>query len=343
MSNRAKGGLESFVYNLAKCLVARGHEVDVFATANATIHGNLIPIFDISTFEKTHSIEEKISREIAGSVKTFQQLEKTAHTYDVIHNNQITFYAWLAAQEIPHCLSTLHITNDYRIEQALQVKPHGLKKNIVAVSDFQRKHWPFPLRTRIHLGVNLDHFTFNSQPKDYIAWLGRFDPRKGIKQAIHLTKQAKVPFKFAGSTKEIDFYNQIVEYAQSFDHTEFLGYADRTLRNSLLGSARAMLLPIQWDEPFGLVMIEAMACGTPIITYDRGSTRELIKDGVTGFICPVNDEKAMKEAIKKIMTMPEAEYQKMRQNCRDHVVKHFTLSRMVDEYEKLYQKIAQAK
>ncbi|MGB2762611.1 MAG: glycosyltransferase, partial [Minisyncoccales bacterium] len=103
--------------------------------------------------------------------------------------------------------------------------------------------------------------------------------------------------------------------------------------------AKLLLLPIQWEEPFGLVMIEAMACGTPVIAFRRGSVPEIIKDGVTGFICKPNDLNLMIKTVKKIYQMPEAEYKKMRHNCRRHVEKNFSVEKMVDNYEKVYYKI----
>jgi len=124
---------------------------------------------------------------------------------------------------------------------------------------------------------------------------------------------------------------------------KFIGEIGLKEKDEFLRNAKGLLVPLQWEEPFGLFMTEAMACGTPVIAFNRGSVPEIIKDGKTGFICKPNDLNSMAKAIKRVYQMPEKDYLKMRRLCRQHVEKNFTAERMVSEYEKVYEKILKNK
>jgi len=133
-------------------------------------------------------------------------------------------------------------------------------------------------------------------------------------------------------------YELAVELAKKKD-VEFLGYANPEARDALLGRARALLTPSRWEEPFGYVNIESMACGTPVIAYDLGANREVIEHGVTGFLVPPGDQDGFAAALQNVMSMPAAEYRAMRRACRERVEKLFTVDRVVDDYERLYAQV----
>ncbi|MFZ2970292.1 MAG: glycosyltransferase, partial [Minisyncoccia bacterium] len=179
-------------------------------------------------------------------------------------------------------------------------------------------------------------FTFNPKPKNYFAWLGRIHYGKGMWEAVHASKETKSNLIAAGNiTCESDEkYFKTVEPMIDGKKRKYIGEVGPKEKNKLLRGAKALLFPIRWEEPFGLVMAEAMACGTPVIAFRRGSVPEIVKHGVTGFV--VEDEKGLIEAIKNISKINRAE-------CRKHVEKHFTIERMVDAYEEVYVKIINAK
>jgi glycosyltransferase involved in cell wall biosynthesis len=203
---------------------------------------------------------------------------------------------------------------------------------VVSISDAQREPLPWLnwLGTVRH-GLPKDSFKCYANPGQYLAFLGRISPEKGVDQAIEIAKRVDMPLKIAAKIDRAD-----TEYFQTsikslLDHPliEFIGEIGNDDKNEFLGKAAALLFPIQWPEPFGLVMIEAMACGTPVIAYPCGSVPEIMKDGVTGFI--VADEDAAVGAIRKLGEID-------RGACRLYFEQHFTSARMAQDYLNLYQR-----
>jgi len=203
----------------------------------------------------------------------------------------------------------------------------------------------------------VSRFTFNLTGGNYLVWLGRFTPVKGAKEAIEIAKAVKMPLLMAGKIdwaveRDKQYFKEFIEPHFKKGEIEYLGEANHAQKNKLMGSALCLLNPISWDEPFGLVSAEANACGTPVVVFARGAAPEVIKDGETGFL--INSSKknikgdwlikktgieGISEAVERIRMMPKNRYQKMRRACREHVEKNFTIEKMADSYEKLYQEV----
>ena len=205
------------------------------------------------------------------------------------------------------------------------------KANYISISDNQRKGMPkLNYVKTVYNGLDLQNFKFQKEPQDYFAFLGRYSKEKGIDTAVQVAIKAKEKLKMAGNIWGGGFYDKKVKPFLKKGEIEDIGFLSRKKLSSFLGGAKALLFPINWEEPFGLVMIEAMACGTPVIAFNRGSVSEVIKHGKTGFA--VKNEKKMIEAIKNINQIK-------REDCRKHVEENFTIKTMVDGYEEVYRKI----
>lgn len=342
LGSDGQGGIGTFVIMLAKELIKRGHDVDVFTVGTSKIEGNKIAIYEKGIFDELHTPYVWASLDIGGSVIIEETLTQFPDKYDVIHNNKVDFYAFLKLSQRPNVITTFHQdAASPGIATARQIRPETSQSPYVAISNFQKDSIDLNFIDTVHNGIDLNPFTYSEATEPYVAWMARIDPTKGIREAIELAAETDVELKFAGSNRDQKYYDETLALAKTKGAT-FLGHADAATRDSLMGKARAFLFPMQWDEPFGFILTEAMACGTPVITYNRGAASEIVIDGVTGFLCPPNDKEAMKAAIHKIMTLPDEEYLAMRRACRKHVEENFTIEKMVDGYERVYDKIRKA-
>jgi len=202
----------------------------------------------------------------------------------------------------------------------------------VAISHAQRAAELLPQMTVIHHGIELSDYRYRDTKDDYVCFLGRMAPVKAPHLAIAAARQAGVRIKLAGEIQPVfqSYWDEEVAPLVDGTDVEYVGEADPEAKNDLLGNARALLFPIQWEEPFGLVMVEAMACGTPVLAFPTGSVPEVVEDGVSGRICEDLDE--MAEWIRNPGVDPL--------DCRHHVERHFSLDAMVDAYEALYRSLA---
>jgi glycosyltransferase involved in cell wall biosynthesis len=210
---------------------------------------------------------------------------------------------------------------------------------LVSISDAQRK----PLASlrltwagTVHHGLPADAFPFVAQAGEYLAFLGRIAPEKKPEVAIEVAKRVGLPLRIAAKVDASDreYFEQVVRPLLDDPLIEYIGEVEDAGKAAFLGGARALLFPIDWPEPFGLVVIEAMACGTPVIARPCGSVPEIIEEGRTGFIGDTVDD--LVEAVKRIDTIDRAE-------CRRHVEHRFSVPRMVDDYEALYRRAVHAR
>jgi len=210
---------------------------------------------------------------------------------------------------------------------------------LVSISDAQRE----PLASlklnwagTVYHGLPVDRFPFVAQPGDYLAFLGRLSPEKQPEVAIEVARRAGVPLRIAAKidANDREYVDRVVRPLLDDPLVEFIGEVEDDEKAAFLGGARALLFPIDWPEPFGLVMIEAMACGTPVIARPCGSVREIVEDGSTGFVGDTVDD--LVEAVKRIDTIDRAA-------CRRHVERRFSVARMVADYETLYRRAAFAR
>jgi glycosyltransferase involved in cell wall biosynthesis len=199
----------------------------------------------------------------------------------------------------------------------------------VAISEAQARREPMPRTHVIHHGIVLDDYTVSAQKDDYVAFLGRMAPCKGAHLAIEAARLAGVRVKLAGEIQPVfRHYWETQVRPHIGGGAEYVGEADLRQKNELLGRARALLFPIEWEEPFGLAMVEAMACGTPVLAFGRGSVPEIVNDGVSGWIC--RDVSEMADRITSTAIAPES--------CRAWVERHFSSERMVDRYLETYDR-----
>jgi glycosyltransferase involved in cell wall biosynthesis len=343
------GGLEVFNYYLTKALEQRGYDIRLYASGDSAKLTGLIPLVKKSLLysqtDEYISVPWNLRRltveEFAVYTNFIQKAEKEKR---LIHFSLVNFLPiYLAVKKNLPALTTMHISAQNLHFQTLikLLSPEELKKiHFVSVSHTQIKNFPYAYDT-VYNGVKIENkkFSFFSKYKNNFIWIGRMIPEKGCFDAILAAKKANVILEIGGSPKssnEKEYFENIKKYFNS--GIRYQGYINAKKRNNFY-KAKALLFPSKIEECFSLIVIEAMACGTPIIAYDQGSVREAIIDGKTGFIVPKDNIKELMKAIKKINSMDETEYQEMRRNCRKRVEQKFSLDTMVDKYEQIYQKI----
>lgn len=346
------GGAERIIDALCRGLSKRGHKIFLFAAADAKTGGKIIPIMPKSLW--TNEIRETTpyySYEMNIILQKSPRLK-----LDILHDHLGPFsLALYGGLNIP-ILHTLHVpTNKNRAWVYRK-----LNSKLVSISNNQRKDAPrLNYVATIYNGIDTNLFRFNPNPKDHLLSLGELVERKGVREAILAAKKLKLKLVIAGRVpiqtsqmKDYSFFQKYVKPELNRGRIEYAGEVVSEKVSKLYGDAKATLFPIQWEEPFGLVMTESMSCGTPVIAFARGSVPEIIKDGKTGFIVNFSPNdirgnwivkktgiRGLCDAIKRIYAMPEDKYQKMRQASRTHVEENFTAEKMVDNYEKVYYKI----
>ncbi len=326
------GGTEVFVYILAKELVKKGHNVTIFASGDSDIVGNL---FGIST-EKEINIIEQNQRIFYG----FQLLESQLITqnqdkFDIIHINYFEPFLFTAFSKLIKKPVFYSVHSDIFVSENWQKLTLEMVKSedkfvFVSKKAFNQARL-IKNKSHIYNGIDINSFPFSSSDQNYLLWLGRIRKKKGIKEAIEATIQSNDKLIVSGvidNPEERFFYEtEVKPLVENHKNIEVRGPVDFDEKIKLYQNAKGFLFPVQWEEPFGLTMIEAMACGTPVIGFDKGAVAEVIKDGVSGFV--VKDVPDMVDKIKKLGTLK-------REDCRAWVEDNFTLDRLVDAYESLY-------
>ena len=325
------GGTELIVYSLAQLLPQKGHKVYLLASGDSRTKAELLPIFPAGLRKEKLALDLK-SREAfkyIGISKIIKALLKIK--VDIIHNHIGWRFLPFAFLFDAPTLTTLHGPLDSEYQRLV----YGQFKQFPYVSVSKSQQKPFPglnYAATIYNGINVKDFEFNDKPKNYFAFLGRMSPEKGPAEAIKAAKKAKAKLKMAAKIDVVDkeFFEKAVKPFINQTQIEFRGEIGPKEKNEFLKNALALLAPLQWKEPFGLFMVEAMACGTPVIVFDQGSAKEIVEDGKTGFVVKNLDE--MVRAIKKITNIK-------RDACRKRVEELFTDCRMVSQYEKIYKEI----
>lgn len=321
-------------------LKAKGHNITLYASKNTNA-----PV-KVSSGELVCGVADPKFRQRLEKQRQMMPLENTYfHLFDqyllmrmiqdanrgkldVIHSHSEAVIPLAHLSHVPVLVTIHNPYNPYGVELIRLHRKSGFK--LVSLSMAQRK----PLRNIVGMfganvpnGIDLNAFPFSNTASKRFLFAGRLIEQKGVEDAIVAAKSVRQPLDVIGRHYSKSYLAKLKRSESK--SVRFLGNKDRSEMYKYYGEARAVLFPTKWDEPFGLVMVEAMACGTPVIAYDRGSVREVIKDGVTGFI--VKNEKQMAAAMKKIDTIDRAA-------CRKWVEKKFSKERMVDDYEKLYYK-----
>jgi len=259
---------------------------------------------------------------------------KISDKFDIIHNHAsfITYYFEpFIKKPIVHTLHSV-LSAQQKYKQCYRMLKKYKKNYFVSISNSQRKVPELNYVRTVYNGICVNKFPFNASPEDYLIWVGRIKHNKGTAEAIKVAKKLGKKLLLIGKIDYVDedYYKAKVKPHIDGKQIVYLGEMNRFKSAEYVKNAIALLNPINWREPFGLVMTEAMACGTPVIAFNRGSVPEIVVDNKTGFI--VNNIKEMVAAVKKIDKIKRAD-------CRTHVEKKFDAERMVDGYVEVYKKI----
>ena len=336
---KAYGGTEDVVHNLVNGLSKKGHEVTLFGPANSKVKARLYPTVD------TPLLENKINIEWTNTGYTLYHLAQAferASEFDIlhVHLNKTQDYIALALAEYSKTpvLFTLHFNlpsegDNGKTDRFLLLKKYA-HLPFTSISNSQQKPIRLNYIKTVYNGVNPELFPFSERPGTYLAWLGKVNPLKGTKEAILAAKKADLKIYIMGTIDRnvptmLSYYEQEVRPLIDGRRAVWLGEVSHNEKTSILSGALAFLNPIAWEEPFGLVMAESQACGTPVISFRRGSAPELIADKKTGFLVD-----SLEEMVEKIR---ESEYID-RILCRKRVEERFTIGKMVEGYEEAYLK-----
>ncbi len=318
---RHYGPWENVASLLTEGLVARGHDVALFATADSLTAGTLRAVCPRG-YEEDPSLIPKV-----WECLHISELFEHGDAYDIIHNHFDYLPLTYSGMTRTPVVTTIHGFSSAGIIPVY--KKYNDKTFYVSISDSDRSRELDYARTVYH-GIDLAQFEFQPDPDDYLVFFGRMHPDKGAREALEIAEACGKKLILAGIVQDREYFDRFVAPRLDNDKAAYIGSVGPVERSRLLGNARALLHPIAFDEPFGLSVVESMACGTPVIAFDRGSMPELIADGKTGFIADTVDE-----AIASVARIDEID----RAACRRHVERHFTVERMVDDYLKVYRTV----
>ncbi len=317
---RHYGPWEQVASNIAEGLIKLGVDVTLFATGDSITAGKLSAVCDTG-YEEDRSQDAKVLE----CLHISNLMEKAAD-FDIIHNNfdflPLTYSGLIKTPVI----TTIHGFSSPKIIPVY--KKYNSIGNYVSISNSDRSPELNYIAT-VYNGLNTDDFKFNDKPEDYLLYFGRIHPDKGTAEAIEIAKKSKRKLLIAGIIQDENYFKEKIEPQLSWQ-IEYIGPAGPEKRDELLGKASALLHPINFNEPFGMSVAEAMLCGTPVIAFNKGAMPELIKDEKTGFL--VNDIDEATEAVGRINGID-------RRECHNWAVSQFSRDKMVDDYLKLYKEI----
>jgi glycosyltransferase involved in cell wall biosynthesis len=319
---RRYGGTELFIANLAAELHGRGHDVTVYGNGDSRLPCRVKWRYAHAEWPLTDSVRSQLKN----ADHTAWAIQDAARSADVVHLNDVIGVPFTRFVNVPVVLTIHHPHEPTLSEQYLQYA--GI--HYVSIAHWLAGREPMRHVHVVHHGIPVSDYTFSAEKDDYAAFLGRMAPCKGPHLAIEAARRANIRLKLAGEVQPgfHQYWEQHVRPHIDGTQIEYLGEADRALKNDLLSRARALLFPIQWEEPFGLVMIEAMACGTPVLAFAGGAVEEVIQDGVNGWICRTPAD--MAAHVASLDLSPGA--------CRASVVEHFSTARMTDQYVDVYER-----
>ncbi len=348
---RNYGGTESVIYNLVEEQVAEGHDVTLFAPGDARTSAKLVSFFPKSL------LSEGIPW--TSHLKAYYHLQKAVDSvkeqdFDIVHTHlssasDMYLFPLTASLSTPH-VTTLH--SNFPFDRSSPDRPGDADRYymdwapfvpMVAISESARSQVQFPLDFVgvVYNGIDMHEFTSTRRKKreDFFVWLGRFTPEKGPHLAIEAARQANVPLVLAGTIdryvkSSVDYFHQQIEPRIDKKRVRYIGPVNMRQKVSLLRRACGFLNPIEWEEPFGMVMVEAMALGCPVISFDRGAAPEIVVHGETGFLV-----KTLEEMVEYIPRLGEID----REALRPYVDEHFSARVMVQNYVKIYEQVIRQK
>lgn len=320
------GGTERVVSYLTEELVHEGHDVTLFASSDSLTEARLVPACEQSLRLAPDCVDP-----LAHHVLLVERVLAEKENFDLIHFHIDYLHFPRSRNEDVPTLTTLHgrldIPDLVPLYQCFRDMP------VVSISDSQRDPLPWlNWRRTVYHGLPAKSLQYHAGPGKYLAFLGRISPEKGLDQAIAIAQRSGIELKIAAKVDRADqaYFDETIKPLLKTPGIEFVGEIGHAEKGDFLGGAIALLCPIQWPEPFGLVMIEAMACGTPVIAYPRGSVPELVEDGVSGFVV-----ENVRQAARAAMAAPALS----RTRCREYFERRFTAARMCDDYLAVYRQL----
>ena len=321
------GGTERVVSYLTEALVAMGHDVTLFASGDSVTSAKLVP-----ACPRALRLDPGCRDPIAHHTLLIERVMAAARGFDVLHFHCDTLHFPFSRRSPTPTLTTLHGRLDLADLQGLFGEFTDIP--LCSISHSQRRPLPgVAWRGTVHHGLPVDLLPFSPRPAGYLAFLGRVSPEKGVPQAIDIALRTGLPLKLAAKIDPNDgaFFDQVVRPRLDHPLVTWVGEIGEADKAAFLGGAMALLFPIRWPEPFGLVMIEAMACGTPVVAFRCGAVPEVIDDGVSGFV--VDDVDQAVAAIGRLAGFD-------RRRCRATFERRFSDRRMAGDYLALYRRLA---
>jgi glycosyltransferase involved in cell wall biosynthesis len=323
------GGTERVVFWLTEELIRLGHDVTLFASGDSLTTARLVP-----ACKKALRLDAECVDQLAHHMVMLDQVFSEKEKFDLIHFHiDYLHFPMSRHNKVPQ-VTTLHGRLD--LPDLVPLYRHFRNMPVISISDAQRRPLPWAnWQGTVHHGLPRESFSVGDGGGGYLVFLGRASPEKGLDDAIKIAKRAGMPLKIAAKIDRVDvvYFENVIKPLLDHPLIDFIGEIGCREKNALLGEAAALLFPINWREPFGLVMIEAMACGTPVIAYPRGSVPEIIKEGVTGFL--VSDFESAVRAVRRIGDID-------RKKCRRNFEQHFDAQRMAQDYLNIYQRLARS-
>ena len=335
---KGQGGTERIAHEMIEGLVKRSYKVTLFGAGKYKGSANFVQIFKKTITERkidTTYIEASrpLRIESAYMARVMREIIKRVKRdgeFDIIFNHARGGYLFLPLSlflKTP-IVSIMHLPI---FKEVAEVLASYKKPNIITISNSQRKGFPeINYLATVYNGVNLSEFEFCEKPKNYFLYMGAIGEHKNPKEAILAAKKAGIKLILAGGKKREPYFSKEVKPLIDGRRIQYLGEITDKRRVNLLRHAKGFLFPIKWQEPFGLVMIEAMACGVPVIAYPNGAVSEVVEDKKTGFIV-----KNVAEMVKAIKAVDKIE----RKKCRQRVERYFSAKKMIDDYEKIIKRL----
>jgi glycosyltransferase involved in cell wall biosynthesis len=321
---KAYGGTERVVSYLTEALVELGHDVTLFASGDSLTRARLVPVV-----EESLRLDPSRPDWLMWHTMMLDQVFEQAGDFDVMHFHVDFLHYPLVRRCLTPCLTTLHGRLD--LPDLAPLHRHFREQALVSISHAQRKPLGAACRwlATVQHGLPEHLYKFHEQPGDYFAFVGRIAPEKRVDRAIQLAQAAGVKLRIAAKVDRVDeaYFRREIEPLLDHPLVEYIGEIEEDQKDEFIGNARALLFPIDWPEPFGLVMIESLACGTPVIAWRCGSVPEVIEHGETGFI--VEDMGQAVDAARRIGEI-------QRGTCRSAYERRFTARRMAERYVEVY-------
>jgi glycosyltransferase involved in cell wall biosynthesis len=326
---RLYGGTERVVSYLTEELVRQGHEVTLFASGDSRTQAKLV-----ASVPQALRLDPSVKDSLPYTVLQLEQVRQRIAEFDVVHfHSDYIHFPLVRAIAGDRTITTMHGRLDLSDYQALFAEFNDVP--LVSISNHQRTPLPGAnWYATVYHGLPPNVCSFQAQPRgDYFAFLGRISPEKRPDRAIEIARRAGVKLKVAAKVDIADqaYFHTHIEPLLAQPHVEFVGEISEHEKPAFLGNAQALLFPIDWPEPFGLVVIESMSCGTPVIAWRSGSVPEVVDHGVTGWI--VDSIESAVDAARRVPSLD-------RHTVRARFDQRFSVERMARDYAKLYQKIA---